>query len=71
MTEASYRILFNQIEAQIADSDHAERGRLRLHLDALRREASAKGIRIAHRSGRPEQDRIEDEIEAQFDNFPV
>lgn len=71
MTEATYRALFEQIEAQIADSDAEERGRLRAHLDELFNEASAKGIRIAHPGARPEQDRDEDDIEAQFDNFPV
>lgn len=71
MSEADYRQLFSQIEAQIAASGREERARLNAHLNDLHQEALARGIRIHRPGARPELDRVEDEIEAQFDNFPV
>ena len=71
MSEAQYRKLFHQIEAQIAASGKAERDRLPAHLRDLHQEALSKGIRVDRPGARPELDRIDEDIEAQFDNFPI
>lgn len=71
MSEAQYRELFHQIEAQIAASGKAERERLTAHLRDLHQEALSRGIRIVRPGSRAELDRSDEDIEAQFDNFPI
>ncbi|MDA7427185.1 hypothetical protein PGB28_01850 [Primorskyibacter aestuariivivens] len=71
MSEAQYRELFHQLRAQIAVSGMAERERLIAHLQELHQEALSRGIRIDRPGTRPELDRIDEDIEAQFDNFPI
>lgn len=71
MSEAKYRALFTQIKEQMAGSDPVERERLNQHLNTLHQEALAKGIRIEHPGARPEQDRVEEDVEANFDNLPI
>ncbi|WP_323763364.1 hypothetical protein [Marinovum sp.] len=71
MTKLQYQNLIADIEAQIADSGPIDRSRLRAHLAAMKRRAATDGVRLYRPGARPEQDRIEEEIEAQFDNLPV
>ncbi len=71
MKESDYRELIAQVEAQIADSSPNERAPLRKHLDELHTKALSDGIRINNPGARADQDRLEDEVEAQFDNMPV
>lgn len=71
MTKLHYHNLIADIEAQIADSGPLDRSRLRAHLAATKRQAARQGFSLQRFGARPEQDRIEEEIEAQFDNLPV
>ncbi|WP_417523777.1 hypothetical protein [Marinovum sp.] len=71
MTKLQYQTLIADIEAQIAASGPVDRDRLRAHLAAMKRSAATRGVHVSRFGRRPELDRIEDAIEAQFDNLPV
>lgn len=71
MTEEKYRELIYQIEAQIADSDFAERAKLRMHLTEIRAQAEQEGVRLMSPGRRPDADRHDDQLEDMFDNMPV
>ncbi len=71
MSETDYKSMVANIESQIAASSAGERARLRQHLRALHDRAQGLGLGMGRRRARPEQDRIDDQIEAQFDNVPV
>lgn len=71
MSETDYRTLVADIESQIAASSYQERARLRRHLAALHEKAQDLGLRAWNPGSRPEQDRVDDQVEAQFDNLPV
>lgn len=71
MSEADYRSLIADIESQIAASGYQDRARLRRHLAAVHDKAQDLGLKATHTGSRPEQDRIDDLVEAQFDNLPI
>lgn len=71
MSETDYKMLVADIESQIAASGYQDRARLRRHLAVIHTKAQDLGLRAWHPGSRPEQDRVEDMIEAQFDNLPV
>ncbi|MCJ7874643.1 hypothetical protein Q4577_02610 [Marinovum sp. 2_MG-2023] len=72
MHRSQYQRLFADIDAQIAASGVADRQVLRQHRLELQRKADSEGVRVSDpRCARAEQDRIDDAVEAQFDNLPV
>lgn len=71
MSETDYKELVADIESQIAASGYQDRARLRRHLAVIHAKAKDMGLRAWHPGARPEQDRIDDMVEAQFDNLPV
>ena len=71
MSETDYKSMVENIESQIAASGYRERAKLRQHLAALHEKAQGLGLGLSRRRARPEQDRIDDLVEAQFDNVPV
>ncbi|MGY3437347.1 MULTISPECIES: hypothetical protein [unclassified Marinovum] len=71
MTNTQFKILFDDIESQIAASGRRDRDVLRQHLRTLQQKAASQGYRGYHPGSRPEQDRIDDDVEAQFDNLPI
>ncbi|TNF20706.1 MAG: hypothetical protein EP318_10010 [Rhodobacteraceae bacterium] len=71
MSEADYKNLVADIESQIATSGYQDRARLRRHLAVIHEKARGFGLRPDRRGARAELDRVEDMVEAQFDNLPV
>lgn len=71
MTRMQYQTLIADIEAQIAASGPLDKDRLRAHLAAMKQKVGTDRVHFGRYGTRPEQDRFEEEVEAQFDNLPV
>ncbi len=71
MAKLQYERLIANTEAQIGASGPRERAPLRAHLSQMRHKAARDGVHFDRHAKRAELDRIEEEVEAQFDNLPI